>query len=76
MRKCFEPPFRPGYSQHLQQLDDPVSDTSAGMFVVDDERFPDLIFDSQHGIQRSHWILQDHPEVLAAHGAKLASALG
>jgi hypothetical protein len=63
--------FRVRDTDHREQLRGTFACLVFGHANVQHERLFQLLADGQHGIQRSHWILEDHRDLGAAHVTNL-----
>src|SRR5262249_15582370 len=71
MRVIVDAAPRRGDADHLEQLDRAVARGPTVHVFVQLQGLADLAPDRQHGIQRRHWILENHGDVIAADTAHL-----
>ncbi len=71
MRILPQPPAGIGDADHFEQLQGAALGVSASRALMLFEHFGYLAADRQHGIERGHRLLEDHPDVAAADQAHL-----
>ena len=60
--------------RQVQQLYRAVPRLLLGEVFMDLNRLDDLVADAVHRVQTREWVLEDHRQVLAAHGLQLVPA--
>ena len=76
VRVLFEPLLGPGHAHEAEHFDGPVERLALGRAFVDAHGLGNLAANGPRGVQRCHRVLEDHPDVVAAHLAHLRLAQG